>query len=134
MLHVDDDDALETTATAVRSGLAVVVPTDTLYGLAARPDDVDAVRQIYRAKGRPEGMHLPVLGASSSQVRALGVEETAAARALGDRWWPGPLTIVFGFAPDARRPRWLEGRREVAVRVPGTHSSPPCWSAPVPWS
>ncbi len=118
MLHVDDDDALEATAAALRSGQVVVLPTDTVYGLAARPDDVEAVGQIFRAKGRPDGMHLPVLAASPAQVRALGVEETAASRALGDRWWPGPLTLVFGFDPEAGRPSWLVGRCEVAVRIP----------------
>ena len=45
-------------------GGVVVVPTDTVYGLAARPGDADAVRAVFRAKGRPEGMHLPVLAAS----------------------------------------------------------------------
>jgi L-threonylcarbamoyladenylate synthase len=96
----------------------VVVPTDTVYGLAARPDDRDAVQAVYRAKGRPAGMHLPVLAASMDQVRALGVEMTDAASALAGRWWPGPLTLAFGFGSGAARPGWLAGRDEVAVRIP----------------
>ena len=94
------------------------MPTDTVYGLAARPDDRDAVQAVYRAKGRPDGMHLPVLAASLDQVRALGVELTEAASALAGRWWPGPLTLAFGFGAGALRPGWLAGRDEVAVRIP----------------
>ncbi len=60
------------------------MPTDTVYGLAARPTDSEAVRAVYRAKGRPEGMHLPVLAADVDQVRALGVAYGPTARS-----WPG---------------------------------------------
>ncbi len=100
-----------------RGGVAVV-PTDTVYGLAARPAEADAVRAIYRMKGRPEGMHLPVLAASLPDVHALGVAVTAGAATLARRWWPGPLTLAFGFEPDLERPSWLDGRTEVAVRIP----------------
>jgi L-threonylcarbamoyladenylate synthase len=104
-------------ADVLRAGGIVVVPTDTVYGLAARPEDLDAVQAVYRVKDRPQGMPLPVLAASLDQVRALGVEVTEAASALAERWWPGPLTLAFGFGP-GERPAWLEGRDEVAVRIP----------------
>jgi L-threonylcarbamoyladenylate synthase len=113
-----DDAGAQAAAETLRRGGVVVVPTDTVYGLAARPDDRDAVEAVYRAKGRPEGMHLPVLAASIDQVSALGVEMTDAARALAGRWWPGPLTLAFGFGTGADRPAWLAGRDEVAVRLP----------------
>jgi L-threonylcarbamoyladenylate synthase len=99
-------------------GGVAVVPTDTVYGLAARPADADAVQAVYRMKGRPGGMHLPVLAASLAQVRALGVAFTPGAEALARRWWPGPLTLAFGFAVQLDRPAWLDGRVEVAVRIP----------------
>jgi len=105
-------------AAVLRAGGVVVVPTDTVYGLAARPADADAVGAVYRVKGRPEGMPLPVLAASEEQVRALGVAYCDVARDLAARWWPGPLTLAFAFDPGAPRPSWLEGRDEVAVRVP----------------
>jgi L-threonylcarbamoyladenylate synthase len=117
-LHQDDDDALDATAAALRAGGVVVIPTDTVYGLAALPSHEVAVRAIYLAKGRPEGMHLPVLVASMAQARRLGLELTGAAEALADRWWPGPLTMVFGLSPRSDPPSWLAGRDEVAVRVP----------------
>jgi L-threonylcarbamoyladenylate synthase len=76
------------------------------------------VQSVYRMKGRPEGMPLPVLAASLAQVRALGVVFTPGAEALAQRWWPGPLTLAFGFAAHLDRPAWLDGRAEVAVRIP----------------
>ncbi len=113
-----DDAGARAAAETLRRGGVVVVPTDTVYGLAARPDQGGAVRAVYRIKGRPDGMPLPVLAASLEQVRALGVEVTEAARVLAERWWPGPLTLAFGFDPGSGRPDWLAGRDEVAVRIP----------------
>jgi L-threonylcarbamoyladenylate synthase len=118
LLHVDDSSALAAAAAALRAGEVVVVPTDTVYGLAARPDDADAVDMIYRAKHRPDRLQLPVMASSLDQVRQLGVAFTDAAAALADRWWPGPLTLAFGFSPASSRPPWLAGREEVAVRIP----------------
>jgi L-threonylcarbamoyladenylate synthase len=116
-VHTDQDGARAAAETLQRGGI-VVVPTDTVYGLAARPEDADAVGAVYRAKGRPGGMHLPVLAASLGQVRALGVDVTEAAAALAARWWPGPLTLAFGFDTGSERADWLAGRDEVAVRIP----------------
>ena len=113
-----DGEGARLAAAALGTGGIVVLPTDTVYGLAARPDLPAAVRAVFRAKGRPEGMHLPVLAASLDQVRALGVNLTGAASELVTRWWPGPLTLVFGFDDAAPRPDWLARRDEVAVRIP----------------
>ena len=116
-MRADTEGERATVEWLLQGGVAVV-PTDTVYGLAARPEDVAAVRSIYRLKGRPEGMHLPVLAASVDQVRGLGVAFTSGAEVLARRWWPGPLTLAFGFDPQVERPEWLDGRAEVAVRIP----------------
>jgi L-threonylcarbamoyladenylate synthase len=113
-----DGEGERAAAAWLSGGGVAVVPTDTVYGLAARPTDAEAVRAVYRMKGRPESMHLPVLAASVAQVRALGVSFSPAAEALARRWWPGPLTLAFGFEAGADRPAWLDGRTEVAVRIP----------------
>jgi L-threonylcarbamoyladenylate synthase len=117
-LRVDDDDALGAASKALRAGEVVLVPTDTVYGLAALPDRPEAVQRIYLAKNRPPHLPLPVLAASPAQVRQLGVEFPVAATILSARWWPGPLTMAFGFSPGSTRPHWLTGRDEVAVRIP----------------
>ena len=78
-----DAEGERVTAEWLLQGGVAVVPTDTVYGLAARPVAADAVRTIYRLKGRPEGMHLPVLAASVDQVRALGVAFTPGSGSAG---------------------------------------------------
>ncbi len=117
-LRVEDAAALTEAAAVLRAGGVVVVPTDTVYGLAALPDAPRAVERIYLAKDRPDHLHLPVLAGSLDHVRRLGVEFTAAATTLAARWWPGPLTLAFGFSEQATRPPWLADRDEVAVRIP----------------
>ena len=117
-VRAGSDGSLAAAAAVLRSGGLVVLPTDTVYGLAALPHLPDAVRAVFRAKGRPSGMHLPVLAATVEQVRGLGVAFGAAASVLADRWWPGPLTLACAFDPGSGRPDWLAGRDEVAVRVP----------------
>ena len=117
-LRVDDEDALGAASKALRAGEVVLVPTDTVYGLAAMPDRPEAVQRIYLAKNRPTDQPLPVLAASLGQVRRLGVEFPDTATVLSARWWPGPLTMAFGFSPSSPRPVWLTGREEVAVRIP----------------
>jgi L-threonylcarbamoyladenylate synthase len=117
-VRAGSDGVIAAAAAELRSGGIVVLPTDTVYGLAALPHLPDAVRAVFRAKGRPSGMHLPVLAASVEDVRGLGVAFGAGASKLADRWWPGPLTLAFAFEPGSGRPDWLAGREEVAVRVP----------------
>src|SRR5277367_60779 len=80
-----DADGERVTAAWLQRGGVAVVPTDTVYGLAARPAEEAAVRTIYRLKGRPEGMHLPVLAATVDQVRGLGVAFTSGADELARR-------------------------------------------------
>jgi L-threonylcarbamoyladenylate synthase len=118
ILPSHDAAAVGAAAAALRAGQVVVVPTDTVYGLAALPGEARAVRAIYLAKDRPDQLQLPVLAATLGQVRQLGVAFSAAATTLAGRWWPGPLTLAFGFSAGAARPEWLAGRDEVAVRIP----------------
>jgi L-threonylcarbamoyladenylate synthase len=116
-LHIDETGTLTTAATALLNGEVVVVPTDTVYGLAAIPGDAEAVHKVFLAKGRPDHLNLPVLAASLDQVAQLGVAFNPAAAALAARWWPGPLTMAFGLS-GGTHPPWLDGRDEVAVRIP----------------
>ena len=103
-----DDEGRHLATELLRGGGVAVVPTDTVYGLAAMPAEPQAVEAVFRIKERPEGMHLPVLAPSVAQVRALGVAFTPGAEALARRWWPGPLTLAFGFDA-AARPAGLAG-------------------------
>ncbi|MEZ5322221.1 MAG: L-threonylcarbamoyladenylate synthase [Microthrixaceae bacterium] len=74
------------------------LPTDTVYGIAARIDRPAAVRALFGAKGRERAKAMAVLVADLDQAVTLGVLDDAARRLL-DRHWPGPLTVVVQRAP-----------------------------------
>lgn len=105
-------------ASAIREGGIVAVPTETVYGLAARADSDDAVARIYRAKGRPDFnpliVHVPDLAAA----RDLALLDSRAQQ-LADAFWPGPLTLVVPRRPDARLAAAVSaGLPTVAIRCP----------------
>jgi len=102
---------------AIRRGELVVLPTDTVYGIAADAFDPRAVRALLEAKGRGRDMPPPVLIAAAATSDALLVGLSEAARALMERFWPGPLTIV---GRQQQSLQWDLGdtRGTVAVRVP----------------
>ncbi len=70
-----------------------MIPTDTVYGLAARADHTDAIDRIYRLKGRPSGKSLQLLVPDVTWIDRVG-RPSENARVLAARFWPGPLTIV----------------------------------------
>lgn len=99
-----------------RSGL-VVLPTDTVYGLAADAFDPAGVRRLLRAKGRGRSMPVAVLIASRDTLRALTTSLSAEARELTDAFWPGGLSLICRQQPSLR---WDLGdsRATVMVRMP----------------
>ncbi len=91
----DTSDVVERIAEVLEAGGVVLLPTDTVYGLAALPGDRAATNRLFDLKGRTEDMPLAVLCADLTQ--ALSLADTAVVEALakvGVRWWPGPLTVV----------------------------------------
>lgn len=108
-------------ARAVRvleSGGLVAVPTETVYGLAARADDPAAVARIYAAKGRPDFNPLIVHVRDIDQARRYA-ELSDSALALAEAHWPGPLTLVLPRnADNALAPAVTAGLATVALRAP----------------
>jgi len=105
-------------AALLRAGRLVALPTETVYGLAARADSESAVAAIYRAKGRPDFNPLIVHVGSLEQARGLArLDERA--EMLAARFWPGPLTLVLparegsGIAPAV-----TAGLPTLALRMP----------------
>jgi len=109
--------AVEATAAALQQGETVVIPTDTVYGIAADAFDKGAVAELLKAKGRGRDMPPPVLISNVGTLDALATRVPAWARALVEELWPGPLTVVFHEQPSLR---WDLGdaRGTVAVRMP----------------
>lgn len=86
-------------ARLLREGRIVAVPTETVYGLAARADRDDAVAAIYRAKGRPSFNPLIVHVADLESAQSLAEFDDRALR-LAERFWPGALTMVLPRRPE----------------------------------
>jgi L-threonylcarbamoyladenylate synthase len=107
----------------LRAGLIVAVPTDTVYGIAADLALPDAIERLFAAKRRPPEKAVAVLLADMAQAETLG-EITPHARVLGERFWPGGLTLVLPVRPGAVLPRVLAaGAPTIGVRVPD-HDAP----------
>ncbi len=87
-------------ADVLRACGQVAVPTETVYGLAARADDGAAVAGIYATKGRPAFNPLIVHVADLAQAQTLA-EFSPLAQQLAARFWPGPLTLVLPRRADA---------------------------------
>jgi L-threonylcarbamoyladenylate synthase len=95
----------------------IAFPTDTVYGLAALPGDQAAVRRLFTVKRRPEEKAIPVLIADIGDLHKVAANVSPPARRLIERFWPGPLTVVFRRAP-AFRGAGDPDNLTVAVRIP----------------
>jgi len=112
-----DPSSLTRAVELLRAGGTVALPTETVYGLAARADDDDAVARIFAAKGRPQDnpliVHVPTLAAVAGVAEPI----TPLAEELLRTFAPGPLTVVLGARPTLPR-RVTAGLDSVAVRIP----------------
>ena len=101
-------------AEAIRAGRPVVLPTDTVYGLCADPDNEAAAAEVARLKGRGERQPIAILARDVDRlVERVPELDERVLRAL----LPGPYTLVL--PNPARRYPWLTGDREtIGVRVP----------------
>ena len=103
--------------TALQSGDLIVLPTDTVYGIAADAFSPTAVNKLLAAKGRGRDMPVPVLVGSWRTLDGLVDELGPLARRMVETFWPGPLTLVVRAAQSLA---WDLGetRGTVAVRMP----------------
>jgi L-threonylcarbamoyladenylate synthase len=109
---------IEVAAAAVRAGSAVIVPTDTVYGLATTPFEEEAVRGLYRLKGREDTQPTAIVACDVDQLLECVPELRGRAAAIARALLPGPYTLVL--PNPARRFPWLTGARPdtIGVRVP----------------
>ncbi|HEY4633413.1 MAG TPA: L-threonylcarbamoyladenylate synthase [Candidatus Limnocylindrales bacterium] len=87
--------SLDDAIAALRAGEVVVVPTDTVYGIAVDPSRPGATDRLFAIKERPGDVAIPVLAADAEQAFALASDVPPVARALAAAFWPGGLTIVL---------------------------------------
>lgn len=117
-VHAADPAGIAAAARLLRDGGLVALPTETVYGLAARADRAESVAAIYRAKGRPDFNPLIVHVLSVEAARALADFDERAER-LAAAFWPGPLTLVLPLRPGAAiAPAVTAGLPTIALRCP----------------
>lgn len=90
-----DDDILDEAAMLLKSGGIAAIPTETVYGLAANAYDVEAVRSVFRAKGRPQDNPLILHICSIDMLYDITDNVSPLALTLAENFWAGPLTMIF---------------------------------------
>ncbi|NPA93633.1 MAG: threonylcarbamoyl-AMP synthase, partial [Chloroflexi bacterium] len=116
ILPAHDPQAINLAAEALRRGELIVMPTDTVYGVAAWPWEDAFVSRLYEAKGRPEEKAIPLLVGSAAQLGQVTQAMPAGAQRLAQHFWPGPLTLVVPKHPSL--PPAVSPYPTVGVRMP----------------
>ncbi len=115
-LSIDDPTALDRAADVIHTGGLIILPTDTVYGVAADVSQPDAVARLYEVKQRPPDKAIPILLSDFNHIRRVAQHVPPAVHKLADAFWPGPLTIAV--------PKWpiipdiISALPTVGVRIP----------------
>lgn len=143
-----DPAALDAAKAALEEGRVVALPTDTVYGLGASIERPEGMAAVFRAKGRPAGLALPVVVGRWRQAREVAAAWPKSASQLAARFWPGALTVVVPVDPGLGRHLGGDGvtvgLREpdhkfvralcrvagpIALTSANRHAQPPCTTA-----
>lgn len=116
------DGAIDQASEVLNQGGLVAVPTETVYGLAARSDIDNAVERIFTVKGRPSGHPLILHVAHADDVARYVDSIPHSAKILADHCWPGPLTLLLKKSNNVSH-IVTGGRETVAIRVPANAST-----------
>ena len=108
---------LKKAASVLKNGGLVIFPTETLYGLAGKVSDEEALKKIYNIKERSLRKALPVMVSHISKIPEVAEEFPEKGRILANKYWPGPLTLILTSSPSIS-PLITGGRKSVGVRIP----------------
>jgi L-threonylcarbamoyladenylate synthase len=115
-LPVDDAAAPARAAEVIRAGGLIILPTDTVYGVAADLWQPEAVAALYAAKQRPPDRAIPVLLSDLKAAEQVALVFPPAALLLARAFWPGPLTIAV--PRRAELPSVVSSLPTVGLRIP----------------
>lgn len=115
-LAVDDPQAPARAAEVIRAGGLVILPTDTVYGVAADLWQPQAVAALYVAKRRPPERAIPILLADAEDIVQVASDVPPLAHRLAQAFWPGPLTIAVPKRPEI--PSIVSSLPTIGVRIP----------------
>ena len=114
--EANEQDAIARAVSALQAGKLVIIPTDTVYGLAGRMTRETAQR-VFELKGRDNTKALPVLVSDLEQLRRIGTDLPQEAEVLARCYWPGPLTIIV-HRSEAVPAEIAGGGDTIGVRMP----------------
>jgi len=101
----------------LKKGGIIAYPTETFYGLGAKYDLENALERLYEIKKRPIEKAMPLIIGDIEQLHLLTEEIGNAAKRLIDKFWPGPLTMLFNARSNLSK--YLVSENRIAVRMPG---------------
>ncbi|MBN2255961.1 MAG: threonylcarbamoyl-AMP synthase [Deltaproteobacteria bacterium] len=110
-----DPRALEEAGKIIRKGGIVAYPTETFYGLGADGGSESSVEKIFAVKGRDFNKPIPLIIAGRSHLAAWAASIPETAQQLMDRFWPGPLTLLFQALPGVSS-RLTGGTGKIGIR------------------
>ncbi|MCF7930256.1 MAG: threonylcarbamoyl-AMP synthase [Acholeplasmataceae bacterium] len=98
----------------MNKGDLIIIPTDTVYGLAAKLYDEEALKKIFEIKGREQSKQIPILCHDMTDLIDI-VELDQVSLFLMKQFWPGPITFVFNTTEKFHQ---LTGEKTIAARIP----------------
>jgi L-threonylcarbamoyladenylate synthase len=108
--------ALEQSVKVLNNGGLIVFPTDTVYGLASKFDQSEAIQRIYQVKGREQTKALPVLISNLDQIELISKGLSENAIKLARFYWPGALTVILEKREDLQVPLSMDN--SIGIRIP----------------
>lgn len=111
-----DEEIIKEAAKVICEGGIVAFPTETVYGLGANALNSEAVLKIFEAKGRPQDNPL-IVHVADFDISKLVKSIPPLAKKLMDKFWPGPLTIIFNKS-DVIPDRTSAGLKTIGIRMP----------------
>jgi L-threonylcarbamoyladenylate synthase len=116
VLQISDDLCLPRAFEILQAGGLVAIPTDTVYGIAGLAFENQSILDLYRVKNRSTTLPIPVMIATVGDLTGVAKNIPIYGRRLAERFWPGPITLVFSGAD--RLPKAISQTGTVGVRMP----------------
>lgn len=108
--------ALEKSVSILNKGGLIVFPTDTVYGLAAKFDETEAIERIYQVKGRDQTKALAVLVGNLDQLKIISTGISKNATKLIKYYWPGAMTLILEKRGDLKAQLSIDN--SIGIRIP----------------
>ena len=115
-MNQSDDLHINQAIATLNGGGVVAFPTDTVYGVGVDPFQPEAVRKLYRIKGRPIDKPIPILVGSTDDVERVAQNLPPTFSQLAERFWPGGLTLIV--EAKSLPPEVTAGGDTVGIRMP----------------